>query len=179
MNFNKDKGGGAQRTTTVVHNSNQYSTTVYGIRGWSSVVRLWQSEKPSPYNSTRWCVSSAGGGICHRRALSPPARLQNCSAILLKLQSVCALVCSAVLLSRLLFCASVCLTSHKFTRFSTGKSCCNAVPPFSKHTYDIPLRGALIFVIVWGRSTLCCSLKRCIFSIGRLPPYIGTSPKAE
>ena len=50
---------------------------------------------------------------------------------------------------------------------------CNAGPSFSEHTYDIPLCEALwvIFGIFWVRSTLCCALKRCMYSIGQLPPF--------
>ena len=53
--------------------------------------------------------------------------------------------------------------------------CCNAVPSFSEHTCDIALREALwvIFVISWVRSALCCALKRCMYSIRRLPTYWG------
>ena len=107
-----------------------------------------------------WCVSSAGS-VAH----------SSINIILLNMQSLCAPVCSAVLLSRLPCCACVFDTTH--VHWVQHWYCFNAVPSFSEHTYDIPLRDALwvIFVIVWVRSTLCCTLKRCMYSIGRLPPY--------
>ena len=77
------------------------------------------------------------------------------------MQSVCVPVCSAVL-----WC--VFDTTHNY--WVQHWYCCKAVPSFSEHTYDIPLREAL-WVIFWVRGTLCCTFKGCIHSIGRLPPY--------
>ena len=130
------------------------------------------------------CVSSADG-VCLRRAMSPAAQVEYCNIVPLNMQSVCAPVCSAVLLSRLLCCALVwCLTSHMFTGFSRGATATLYLPSPSTrrmYLYDIPLREALpvIFVIFWVRSAIRCTLKRCIFSIGRIPPYVGISPKAR
>ena len=113
------------------------------------------SKAKSPLLTTvRQCVSSLGG-VRLRRARS------SINIILLNMQSVCAPVCSAVL-----WCvfdtAHIYLVQHWY--------CCNAAPSFSEHTYDIPLRDAL-WVIFWVTGTPCCTLKGCMHSIGRLPPY--------
>ena len=114
------------------------------------------SKAKSPLRTTvRQCVSSLGG-VRLRRALSPAAQF-------ILYSSTCK-VC--VHPSALLF-FGVYVTPHILTGHWY---CCNAAPSFSEHTYDIPLRDAL-WVIFWVRGTLCCTLKGCMHSIGRLPPY--------
>ena len=105
--------------------------------------------------TVRQCVSSLGG-VRLRRALSPAAQL----ILYYNMQSVCAPVCSAVL-----WCAFDTTRIYWLHHWY----CCNAAPFFSEHTYCIPLRDALS-VIFWVRGTLCCTLKGCMHSIGRLPP---------
>ena len=117
------------------------------------------SKAKSPLRTTVWRCLSSAGGVCLRRALSPAAHL-----ILYFTCKVCAPVCSAVLW---------CVFDITHVHWVQHWYCCNAVLSFSEHTYDTPLRDALwvIFVIFWVTSTLCCTLKRCMHSIGRLSPY--------
>ena len=115
-----------------------------------------QSKESSRHNSTAVCIFS---GWSAPSAGSVARRSNN--IILVNMQSLCGPVCSAVL-----WC--VFDTTHIYC--VQHWYCCNAAPCFSEHTYDIPLRDAL-WGIFWVRGTLCCSLKGCMHSIGRLPPY--------
>ena len=115
------------------------------------------SKANSPLRTTaRRCVSPAGG-VCLRRALSPAAQLQYCNIILVNMQSVCmhpsALMCFCPVFSSVLWCVFDITHVH----WVQHRYCCNAVPSFSKHTYDIPLREALIFCHLCGQehSVLC------------------------
>ena len=122
--------------------------------GWSYVINVQLCERVVSvqlYGDV--CLQRV---VCLQRALSPAAIITWYSTQ----HAMC-------VRTRLFCCAIACLTSCIFTGSSTDTA---ATLYLSSLSMCISLRAAL-YVIFGAKSTLCCAIKRCIHSAGRLPPY--------